>query len=105
MKKIPKLITFEGDEIELGAWPAIIAKVVKGVGTVIGGIAGAVKRRKEEKKKNKIAAAEQAAIIQQQNAVAAARVVQKKRNNQTIAILGMTAAVAILATKPGKKRK
>ena len=106
MKKItPKLLTLEGDvdELLLGAWPAIIAKVVKGVGTIVGGIAKRVRERKAEKATEKA----NQDTINRNEMLRSYNVKQQlnKKKNQQIILLGAAAIGLILLTKKPKKTK
>lgn len=96
----PTLVTLFGERQagslppeRLGAWPAIVAKIVKGVAGAVGAIAkSASSRKKAEKKRKK--AAQQAAILQ----AAAEQERSRKQKAATMGIIAGTGALALLLT-------
>lgn len=103
----PTLVTMFGERQagslppeRLGAWPVIVAKIVKGVAGAVGGIAKSVSaRKKAEKKRKKVEAerkkaAQQAAMLQ----AAVEQERSRKRKAATMGIIAGTGALALLLT-------
>jgi len=91
----PKLITLEGEN-ELGVWPAVIAKIGKVLGTVVGGIAGAAKRKKAERLAREEQVKQQQMVAQQMNY---SRSVSNKKNMNMVLIGTGILAVYLLTSK------